>query len=673
MRRAKAKEIKRALKEARKQKAADKAAERKTCPLAGLSPEHANARRAMEAVRHIETRRDIDRQRDAQVEKAKRDVKPGPELRGVLTTALKTPKNAREAAASPQCRYWAASEYVEFYGQMIAKGVLSRLIGRPPNGRRGIPGKFVYKIKMNKDGTIFKFKARFVAQGFRQRDGYDFDRFRCYAPVASMTSVKALVAEAANSGKRLFQFDVEGAFLLPDIKEEVYVVYNGVYYRVHKTLYGLKQAAHEWNQELDRELKRLGFRQSKGDPCLYTRKTSAGTINLVVWVDDVIGSSDNDQLYRQFMRDFRFPYSSSGSFDYALKILVEQADGLVHLHQKPYITALATKFNVLKSNPKYTPMEEKLKLSKADCPEDGSDEQKHMAKVPYRELLGCLYYAAGIRGDIENSVNKLSRYASNPAVKHWDCLKRVLVYLYTTRDRKLTFGKDKHLVDRKNALGIMVDADHGGCLDTLRSTSGILVKAFRTTILSKSKRQGNVSNSTGAAELYAIALAVRKIDNYRIIMEDLGCYQDCVTIQTDSQVAVSMIKRGYVSEATKHLAIAFHTIKERVDSGAIKVIHVPGTENTSDILTKSLPRITHEKHTNAMLNDKATSGWGRHSRYRSQSRYSARRPPPRYPAQGHFSTRRPDRYLAQGHFSARRRTRYTRHVSQRTRHAYYDY
>ena len=45
---------------------------------------------------------------------------------------------------------------------MIAKGVLSRLIGTPPNGRRGIPGKFVYKIKMNKDGTIFKFKARFV-------------------------------------------------------------------------------------------------------------------------------------------------------------------------------------------------------------------------------------------------------------------------------------------------------------------------------------------------------------------------------------------------------------------------------------------------------------------------------------------------------------------------------
>ena len=97
---------------------------------------------------------------------------------------------------------------------------------------------------------------------------------------------------------------------------------------------------------MDRELKRLGFRQSKGDPCLYTRKTSEGWMYLVVWVDDVIGAGTTPAMVSDFLRDFKYPFSSSGAFECALKINVVQEGGLIKLSQTPYIEAAAAKFGM---------------------------------------------------------------------------------------------------------------------------------------------------------------------------------------------------------------------------------------------------------------------------------------------------------------------------------------
>ena len=82
-------------------------------------------------------------------------------------------------------------------------------------------------------------------------------------------------------------------------------------------------------------------------------------------------------------------------------------------------------------------------------------------------------------------------------------------------------------------------------------------------------------------------------------------YQKTVPFYTDSQVVVKMIEKGHLSNATKHLRISFHEIKEKVDEGTISLIHIPGTENPADLLTKPLPRETHEKHMNVILGDKS--------------------------------------------------------------------
>ena len=71
----------------------------------------------------------------------------------------------------------------------------------------------VRTAKGKPNGLLQKFKSRLVAKGFRQKFGRDYDA--TYSSVAMMQKIKMLLSVAAHFGMVTFQFDVEGAFLLP--------------------------------------------------------------------------------------------------------------------------------------------------------------------------------------------------------------------------------------------------------------------------------------------------------------------------------------------------------------------------------------------------------------------------------------------------------------------------
>ena len=108
---------------------------------------------------------------------------------------------------------------VEEY-QSIMKNDVWEIVPRP-EGKSVVTSKWLYKIKHGADGSIEKYKARFVVKGFSQKERVDYDE--TFAPMARYTSIKSIIAIASGMGWKLHHMDVKTAFLNGIIKEEVYI------------------------------------------------------------------------------------------------------------------------------------------------------------------------------------------------------------------------------------------------------------------------------------------------------------------------------------------------------------------------------------------------------------------------------------------------------------------
>jgi hypothetical protein len=90
-----------------------------------------------------------------------------------------------------------------------------------PEGKSVVTSRWLYKLKHATDGSIEKYKARFVAQGFSQVEGVDYDE--TFASVARYTSIMSVISIAAEMGWKIHQMDVKTAFINGLIQEEVYI------------------------------------------------------------------------------------------------------------------------------------------------------------------------------------------------------------------------------------------------------------------------------------------------------------------------------------------------------------------------------------------------------------------------------------------------------------------
>ncbi|KAJ2945209.1 hypothetical protein O0L34_g9278 [Tuta absoluta] len=136
---------------------------------------------------------------------------------GYLTSDLE-PESFKEVTDHEEKEKWLEAMHAE-YDSLIKNGTWV-LVDRP-SGRKTIKCKWVFKLKKDTSGQITKYKARLVAKGFTQVAGIDYSE--TFAPVARLSSVRLLLAFAAQRGLQVDHLDVETAFLNGDLDEEIYM------------------------------------------------------------------------------------------------------------------------------------------------------------------------------------------------------------------------------------------------------------------------------------------------------------------------------------------------------------------------------------------------------------------------------------------------------------------
>jgi hypothetical protein len=151
----------------------------------------------------------------------------------------------------------------------------------------------VFRIKQNADGSIAKYKARYVAKGFLQQHGVNF--FDTFAGTLRSTSYRILLSLAIKEGWVIRQWDVISAFPQADLDTEIYMEQplgyeilgdQDLVCLLKRALYGLKQAGCQWLLKLASLLRKLGFEPISVDQQIFIHQTKPIVIG--AYMDDLL-------------------------------------------------------------------------------------------------------------------------------------------------------------------------------------------------------------------------------------------------------------------------------------------------------------------------------------------------------------------------------------------------
>jgi hypothetical protein len=458
------------------------------------------------------------------------------------------------------------------------------LIPRPPDVNL-ISSKWIFRHKLNPDGSLARYKARWVLRGFTQRPGIDFDE--TFSPVVKHTTIRTVLTLALARDWPIHQLDVNNAFLHGTLSETVYCVQPSGFVdphfpdhvcRLKKSLYDLKQAPRAWFGRFAAHLLSLGFTEAKTDASLFIFHRGTDIVYLLLYVDDIVLTASSDGLLRRTIDALQQEFSMKdlGPLHHFLGLSVTRQHGSMHLSQRHYVLEILERAGMSDCKPCSTPIDTHSKLSANGDPVDDATD--------YRSIAGALQYLTFTRPDIAYAVQQVCLFMHDPRMPHLALIKRILRYLRGTLDHGLLL----HRTD-PSALVVYTDADWAGCPDTRKSTSGYGVFLGDNLISWSSKRQQTVSRSSAEAEYRAVANGVAEASWLRQLLLELHSPLTRATVvYCDNISAVYLSTNPVQHQRTKHVEIDLHFVRERVALGHVRVFHVPTSSQYADIFTKGL-------------------------------------------------------------------------------------
>lgn len=521
---------------------------------------------------------------------------------GTALLEQETPKTYREAMSCKEAVKWDTSMKAEMAGlkAMNTWIVIPRVSLSPDTNV--IPVKWVYKVKVDSEGNVAKYKSRLTPKGFKQRFGIDY--FEVYASTGKYKTLRVVYCIVASRNLELRQLDVPQAFTQAVLDEDVYMempegfAQPGMVCHLKRSLYGLKQSPRNWYLLCSGYIvSELGFASTVSDPCLFWKTSRTGQLMLLfLFVDDMqiafhkADEREWSESHAALQKRFNITDLGESKLMLGMRITRDRQARTIQLDQELYVTKALEKFGLDKCTPRSTPGASNVDESTTS----GLDEPTELK--PYQEKVGTLLYAAiSTRPDIAYAVNKLTQHMQSPTMRDAKACDRVFRYLAGTKSLGLLFGRQRGAASASLAVSAYADADWASERSDRKSVTGWVAMINGDPVSWASKKQKVVSQSTCEAELYAEAAGINETKWLSGLLSEIGFELKSVpVIYGDNQSTQALSKNGIKSERTKHVAIKYAFIHDEVSKERVKLQWIPTHEQLADILTKALARPAHE-------------------------------------------------------------------------------
>ena len=541
------------------------------------------------------------------------------------------PQTQRELDALPLAEQeeWYAADDAEFE-KLVANNTFGDAadIGTV----RHLPIHTVRKVKRTGEK-----KSRDVVGGHLQVEGIHYDLHS--SPAASWTGVRTFLSLVALRALSAILIDFESAYtqsILPE-HERVWVRLPKRYrtFRVDssgkmveqlrlllRSLYGLKQAGLLWNKLLNDFLVSFGFKRCFADYCVYTLTRGNATILICLYVDDMMIGHNDPALLASFLEGLRasgLKFNMLPDLSDLLGAQVVLAPGRAFLHLEKYLQGIGDRFradlNIVEeaegqgTSPyacaHLAPCSVDLRDMVDMATAVGTSPSTNTSLVrKMQAILGCIGYAVQVcRADAAYAHGLLSRVATRATDAFYFAALCLLRYLVNTARRGILYSGDLTSVD-----GIfpptelvspytLTDASWG----LRRSISGVLIFLGGGMIRFASKTQASIALSTVEAEYMAMSIGCCHLLFVLHLLQDLGLDVPLpLLIKTDSEGARKLSRNMSNTGLAMHIERRYLRIREIQSEGKVRVEHLKGLRNLSDIMTKYDP-ITFEKYRDVLL------------------------------------------------------------------------
>jgi len=429
--------------------------------------------------------------------------------------------------------------------------------------------------------------------------------------------------------------DVKQAFIqstLPD--DEVYFLKpppgcpkssSNQYWRLIRSLYGLKRAPRIWFETLCSHLRSLGLCNSTTSPCLFKGCIIPGQppIYVGIYVDDIIYFSTCDQVERKFeeLLGGLVSVENMGQVSHFLGIeftwnFHDDGNLTVLLTQQSFAENLVESlgFTDISLSTYITPYRSGYPID--SVPSDSqSATQRDQLRLQYQSLVGSLNWLAHTtRPDLSTAVSLLAQHQSNPSIGHMDAAKYVVKYLAGTKNLGIFFTSAKRSL-LESFLHFPVDptvlslADaNWGPQDATKSMTVSDLPLFASRSMSgfyidllgpihwSSKRQSVTASSSAEAEIYATDECVKFLLELVQILEFLDVKHIFMpgvnTIYNDNQACVNW-SQSCTTKGLRHIQMKENRVRENIEKHFITVKHIEGKLNLADIFTKEIKDTNH--------------------------------------------------------------------------------